>query len=90
MNEITIIVDYDPFAMESRAYIMNGGNRQESYAVESDIPALAEKLIYMADTHKVYNIKIHGPLAIMYEIKRAIGECEMKTYETNKITVEGL
>ncbi len=90
MNDIVIIVDYDPFAMESRAYIMNAGNQEDSYSVESSIPTLAEKLVSMANTHKVYNVKIRGPLAIMYEIKRSIEECEMKTYETNKITVEGL
>lgn len=90
MNDNAIIIDYDPFAMESRAYVMRDGNREESYIVASDISELTEKLVEVAKKHQVYNVRVRGPFAIMGEIKRSISLYEMKTYEENKITVEGL
>lgn len=89
MNNV-IIVDYNPFIMESHAYVMRDGKRGESYTVTSDISELSEKLIGIAKEHQVYNVRVRGPFAIMSEIKRSISEYEMKIYEENKITVEGL
>ena len=76
--------------MESRAYVMRENGKEESYVVASSIPELAEKLVNVAKKHQVYNVRVRGPLAIMSEIKRSISIYEMKTYEENKITVEGL
>ena len=90
MSMTAIIVDYDPFAMNSYAHVMRNGDREKQYAVASNVQDLTEKLVAIAKEHQVYDVKIRGPLAIMGEIKRSISEYEMKTYEENKITVEGL
>lgn len=86
----TIIVDYDPFTIESRAYIMRDGKREESQAVLSDISNLTKQLTEIARKHEIYDIHVRGPLCIMYEIRDSIARYEMQTYEENKIKVEGL
>lgn len=84
-----LIVSYDPFAMESRVSVMTDGH-QEQVNVCSNISDLASKLITLAYSNNIYNIKVHGPFAILAEIKRTINEYEHNVYSENKITVEGI
>lgn len=90
MTKDVLIIDYDPFNMESRMYVMRDGKNEDKYTVESNIPELSETAVRYAKETGVYNLRIRGPWAIVHEIKRSIAEAEMRTYSENKITVEGL
>lgn len=84
-----IIIDYDPFAMESRISICKEGNKE--YArVYSSMEELTNGIISLAYANEIYNIKVHGPFAVSGEIRRAINEREKDMYSQNKITVEGI
>lgn len=88
MND-TMIVTYDPFAMESRVTVVKGSDN-EQMSVVSDIDILAENLVTLAYKYQVYNIKTHAPLAITAEIKRQVSNLENQNYSENKIVVEGI
>lgn len=90
MNPNVLIIDYDPFAMESRIHVIQNGESADKSSVESSIPELTQKVIQYAKECNVYNVKVRGPLAIISEIKRSITKCEMKMYSENKIMVEGI
>lgn len=90
MNSTALIVDYDPFAMESRMYVVKDGKHTDRYTITSSIPELAEKLVQYAKELNIYDIKVRGPFAITGEIQRSVAQHEMRTYNENKITMEGI
>lgn len=90
MNGNAIIVDYNLFNSDCHIYVMKDGQRGEFCNAPCGVPELIDKLVAMAQQHQIYNIRVNGPFAIMGEIKRAIAEYELHTYNENKITVEGL
>ena len=85
----TIIVNYNPFAMESVVYIARDGQQNQMKAC-SDLEGLAGTLIDIAYGHDIYNIKIHAPFAITGEIQRLVTNLEQNMYSENKIIVEGI
>lgn len=84
-----LLVDYDPFAMESRVSIFAEGERNQ-VSVCSDLTELVAQIATLAYEHNVYSVKFHGPFAITGEVRRAIEEYEKNQYSNNKITVEGI
>lgn len=88
MND-AIIVNYNPFAMESVVYIARDG-QQNQMKVCSDLEGLAGTLIDIAYSHDIYGIKIHAPFAITGEIQRLVTNLEQNIYSENKIMVEGI
>lgn len=84
-----IIVNYDPFAIESAVYIATNG-KQNQIKVCSDLDGLAEALIGFAYEHSIYDIKIHAPFATTGEIQRLVTNLEQNMYSENKIMVEGI
>lgn len=84
-----IIVNYDPFAMESVVYIAKDG-QQNQIKVCSDLEGLAGTLIAIAYSHDIYDIKIHAPFATTGEIQRLVTNLEQNMYSENKIMVEGI
>lgn len=85
----TIIVNYDPFAIESAVYIARDG-QQNQMRVCSDLEGLAGTLIGIAYDHDIYDIKIHAPFAITEEIQKLVTNLEQNIYSKNKIMVEGI
>lgn len=85
----SIIVSYDPFAMESRVTVING-ELNEQVSVASDIETLAQDLVALAYKYDTYSVKTQAPLAITAEIKRQVNTLENNIYSENKITVEGI
>lgn len=85
----SIIVNYDPFAMESAVYILEDG-LQKQMKVCSDINGLAETLVGLSYGNNIYSILIHASLAITGEIKNFVRDLEASMYSNNKITVEGI
>lgn len=88
MND-AIIVNYNPFAMESAVYIARDG-QQNQMKVCSDLERLAGTLVDIAYGHDIYDIKIHAPFATTGEIQRLVTNLEQNTYSENKIIVEGI
>ena len=85
----SIVVSYDPFAMESRVTVIHG-DFNEQVTVSSDIESLVADLVALAYRYDTYNVRTHAPLAITAEIKRQITALENTRYSENKITVEGI
>ena len=85
----SIVVSYDPFAMESRVTVIHG-DFNEQVSVASNMESLVEDLVALAYRYNTYNIKTHAPLAVTAEIKRQITALENNRYSENKITVEGI
>lgn len=84
-----IVVDYDPFSMESRFYCIQGDKRG-SYQVASDIPTLVDQIIDMANKTNLYTVKFNAPLVIISEVNKEIKKKELALYSENKITIEGI
>ena len=82
-----LLVDYDPFAMDSRIMVVQDGVRQMISAC-SDIPELSKALIAYAQEYNLYNMKIHAPVNFFYELKRVVEEDEINQYSKNKINME--
>lgn len=90
MNPNVFIIDYDPFAKESRISLLREGTKTNQYDIATNIPELAEVLTQFANQHQVYDVKVRAPKPIIEEIQRNITQVESRLYSTNKITVEGL
>lgn len=84
-----LIVDYDPFAMESRVTLVEDGKRNQ-IKVASSIESLTEHLVAYSYDNNVYDVRVHAPLAITNEIERQVSTLENMTYSENKIKVEGI
>lgn len=82
----TIIVQYDPFAMESRLTIVRNG--QYSYGVCEGVKELIDTLFETAYAENIYDIKLHAPPHIVEEISMQIKEKEKATYSKTTITIE--
>lgn len=89
MIESAIIVNYDPFAMESKVGIMQDG-KKEYVKIASSLSSLANDLIVLSYKYDIYKVKIAAPFTIMSEISRQISELEKTNYSINKIVVEGI
>lgn len=89
MTPNTIIVDYDPFAMESRVSICKDNCREQTN-VFSSLEELTNGLIELAYSHDVYEIKMNGPLAIASQVNQLVREYEKNQYSNNRIKVGNL
>lgn len=84
-----LVVHYDPFAAESRLYVMEDGKNNQ-INVHSSLNELAEELLTLAYSYNCYDLKFHAPCHIISEIKRRINELEENKYSVKKITIEGI
>lgn len=82
----TVVIMYDPFAMESRISLIQEG-RHEQVSVASNIEELADATVSFAYNYGTNNIKVHAPLAIYGEIKRAIEAVEKNQYNKNNLDI---
>lgn len=85
----TIIVDYNPFAMESRVAIMRNGERGQTQ-VYSSVEELTNGIIDLAYGENIYNVKVNGPFSIASEISKMVREYENNQYSINRIIVGNL
>lgn len=86
MKDNVIFVNYDPFAMDSRVTIY--GDNQEQMIVSSNIDELSGKLADIVNAYRIYNLRIHAPLALYTEITRSVREYAQNKYSINEITME--
>lgn len=90
MQNNYIVVNYDPFAMESRVSIYSDQKGQRNMQVSSTINELTNAILNLAYSNNSYEVKIHAPAAIVEEIQKEVKECEQKVYSVNKIKIEGI
>ena len=82
----TVVIMYDPFALESRISVIKDGD-QEQVRVSSDIQQLAEIVTGCAYEHGIDVVKIHAPFAIYSEMKRVIETVEKTLYNKNILDI---
>lgn len=82
----TVVVMYDPFAMESRISVMKD-NHREQVSVASNIEDLAGAVTSIAYQQGINSVKIHAPLSIYSEIKRQIEGAENNLYSKNTLDI---
>ena len=86
-NQDMLIIDYDPFVMESRIIIVENGQRKFA-GVSSDVSELARELPTYCDKFNQYNVKFHAPVGAFYELKLQFEKKKKTTYAENKINLE--
>ena len=87
MIEDMFLIDFDPFAKESRVIIVKDGIRS-FVSVSSDINALAHQLPVYCDENNLYNVRFHAPVNAFYELKRQLEDVDKATYGENQINLE--
>lgn len=87
MNQDMILIDFDPFAKESRIIVIENGQRG-FVNVSSDINELAKQIPTYCEQYKLFNVKFHAPVNAFYELKHQLEEIEKQTYGENKINLE--
>ena len=86
MKEDMILIDYDPFCMESRAHVVENGI-QSIIGVSSNLEDLADQIFNYCQQYNQYNVKFHAPIGIYYELKRQLETKEKDLYGANKINL---
>lgn len=86
MKEDMILIDYDPFVMESRAHIVENG-KQSIIGVSSNLNELSGQIIGYCQQYNQYNVKFHAPIGTYYELKRQLEKMEKDTYGVTKINL---
>lgn len=87
MIEDMLLIDYDPFARDSRIIVVQNEQRSMLTAC-SDLPELTQALIGYTEQFNLYNVRMHAPLNTFYEFKRQLEQAEKDVYSENKITLE--
>ena len=82
-----MLIQYDPFVMESRVFIVQDSKIIES-KVSSNVNSLAQDLVATAYMNDIYTIKFNAPNAICEVIKDEVSSIEATTYGENKINME--
>ena len=87
MIEDMLLIDYDPFAKESRVINVSDGARS-FVTVSSDISELAKQLPALCQEYSQYNVRFHAPINAFYELKHQLEAVEKDAYGENKIKLE--
>lgn len=87
MMEDMFIIDFDPFAHESRIIVIENGQRA-MVGVSSDLNALAQELPQYCEQYNQYNVRFHAPVNAYYELKRQLADIEKNRYGETKINLE--
>ena len=80
---ITCVVDYDPFAMDSRITLVKD-NDKECFSACSTLPELAETLQSFSHQYGFNKVMIHAPEHIFEELNRI----NNTDYADNKLELE--
>lgn len=87
MSQDMLVVDYDPFAMDSRVLVLQDGERAVLNTC-SDLPELSQALLNYSREYKISQMKIHAPVNFFYELQRMVQEEELNLYNENIINME--
>lgn len=83
-----IIIDYDPFGLESRVSIYRNGI-QETLRVYSDIEKMAQAIIGVAYKNNTFEVKTNAPESFISGLSTIISDYELAQYSEQKIKVRG-
>lgn len=82
-----ILVDYDPFAMESRLVLIKNGEHEYKQTT-SDLEQLSRNVTNLCYNSNIFIVKVSAPFKISSVLTKFIQEIESKEYSNNKIEVE--
>lgn len=84
----SIIINYNPFCMESQFYIYDNGNMKKQYAVASSLDGVVDNVLAISYSNDIYNVKVQGPLSFTNEVKKQVANAEQALYSNQKINIE--
>lgn len=90
MTDSVIVIDYDPFAMESRISKYQDGKMQYDL-VSSDLEEIGTSVTKLAHTTGIFSVKIHAPFRVTDELTNIIQKYENNISEYSnepKIEIE--
>lgn len=87
MNKI--LIEYDPFVMESRVFVIKDDKISEG-KVSSSLNSLAHNVITQSYSCEIYDVDVRAPKGMFDKIKKDIMQVEMQTYGLNKINLESV
>lgn len=87
MNQI--LIEYDPFTMESRVFVVQDDKISEG-RVSSSLDTLATNILAQTYAYGIYNVKVRAPLGIFTKVRQDIEDAEKNKYGLNKITLENV
>lgn len=82
-----ILIDYDPFAMESLLVLIKDGQR-EFKQVTSDLEQLSRNITNLCYNNNIFLVKVSAPFKISSVLTKFIQETESTEYSNNKIEIE--
>lgn len=82
-----ILIDYDPFAMESLLVLIKDGQR-EFKQVTSDLEQLSRNVTNLCYNSNIFLVKVSAPFKISSVLTKFIQEIESTEYSNNKIEIE--
>lgn len=82
-----ILIDYDPFAMESLLVLIKDGQR-EFKQVTSDLEQLSRNVTNLCYNNNIFLVKVSAPFKISSVLTKFIQETESTEYSNNKIEIE--
>lgn len=80
-----ILVDYDPFAIESRLILIKDGEREYKQTT-SDLEQLSKNITNLCYNSNIFNVKINAPFKVSSVLTKFIQE----TDSNNKIEIEDI
>lgn len=80
-----IMLDYNPFTMDSLLIVYKDGNKEYSKA-SSKIEDAIISAFELANKYNINDIKIYGPFGIAEQAKEQLA----KYYNNTNITIEGI
>ena len=85
-----ILFNYNPFSMQSQAWVMKENGQRQYPIASSSLTNLANKLVDLAYAENEYSIQVSAPIAIITEIVKNISIAESEKYSNNKIIIEAI
>lgn len=85
-----IVIDYQPFAKESLAFVFKDGQYTARSLISSNIEDMAVLAVNLCYEHSIYTINIDAPVEILNNFEAKITEEEQKKYSLNQIEVRSL
>lgn len=86
MNQ-TMVILYDPFAVDSTIYVFQDGHIINQASIPSDASTLAANIAAYANATNIFSVKIEASPSLVEEIKQQLNTTN---YTKQKIEVEGI
>ena len=86
----TIVIDFQPFALDSTLFIFEDGLLRKKLEISSDVEKLSTALVDICYAEKVFDIQINAIDAIVFNLQKLVTKEEMNQYSIKKINIKGM